>query len=145
MQKCCVRSLLIATTALVISGTTAQAGGFSLREHHFVPGFPQMAWPMVEWVLDTRYKDRFDAQKWAEASMLVFEAGESQLIPAMQSVEAAYPGVKVFSLPSVDHAEHGRHIELGVKGDAEHVDAAYAQLLDGLHTLNARLGPELVR
>jgi molybdopterin-biosynthesis enzyme MoeA-like protein len=24
--------------------------GFSIREHYFVPGFPQMAWPMVEWV-----------------------------------------------------------------------------------------------
>jgi long-chain fatty acid transport protein len=32
MQKCCVRSLLIATTALVISGTAAQAGGFAVRE-----------------------------------------------------------------------------------------------------------------
>ena len=52
-----------------------------MREHHFVPGFPQMAWPMVEWVLDTRYKARFDAQRWKEASILVYEAGESQLIP----------------------------------------------------------------
>ena len=23
---------------------------------HFVPGFPVMAWPMIEWVLDTRYR-----------------------------------------------------------------------------------------
>jgi molybdopterin-biosynthesis enzyme MoeA-like protein len=22
---------------------------------HFVPGFPVMAWPMIEWVLDTLY------------------------------------------------------------------------------------------
>ena len=32
--------------------------GFSLRRHHFLPGFPQMAWPMMEWVLDTHYRAR---------------------------------------------------------------------------------------
>ena len=26
------------------------------RRHHFVPGFPVMAWPMIEWVLDTQYR-----------------------------------------------------------------------------------------
>jgi hypothetical protein len=63
----------------------------------------------------------------------------------MEAVERMHPGIKVFSLPSVDHVEHGRHIELGVKGDAERVDAAYAQLLDGLHSFGVPLGPELVR
>ena len=29
--------------------------GFSVREVHFVPGFPVMAHPMIEWLLDTRY------------------------------------------------------------------------------------------
>ena len=29
--------------------------GFSLHRHYFVPGFPQMAWPMIEWVLDKYY------------------------------------------------------------------------------------------
>ncbi|MGN6808773.1 MAG: competence/damage-inducible protein A, partial [Trinickia sp.] len=29
--------------------------GFSIGDHHFVPGFPVMAWPMIEWVLDTKY------------------------------------------------------------------------------------------
>ena len=27
--------------------------GFSVGSVHFVPGFPVMAWPMIEWVLDT--------------------------------------------------------------------------------------------
>ena len=103
--------------AVIIPNPVNRIPGFSLREHHFVPGFPQMAWPMVEWVLDSRYRDRFDAQKWAEASMLVFEAGESQLIPAMQAVEAAYAGVKVFSLPSMGAKGERIHVELGVRGD----------------------------
>src|SRR5262245_21611800 len=28
--------------------------GFIFRNHHFLPGFPEMAWPMLAWVLDTR-------------------------------------------------------------------------------------------
>jgi molybdopterin-biosynthesis enzyme MoeA-like protein len=30
-----------------------QDPGFSVRDVHFVPGFPVMAHPMIEWLLDT--------------------------------------------------------------------------------------------
>ena len=33
--------------------------GFSMHNHYFLPGFPQMAWPMMAWVLDTRYSELF--------------------------------------------------------------------------------------
>jgi molybdopterin-biosynthesis enzyme MoeA-like protein len=102
--------------------------GFSLREHHFVPGFPQMAWPMVEWVLDTRYNALFDSQQWGEASILVFEAGESQLIPAMRAVEASFNRVKVFSLPSMGADGSRIHVELGVRGDPAEVNEAMQTL-----------------
>jgi hypothetical protein len=62
----------------------------------------------------------------------------------MEDIEARYPGVKVFSLPSVDHPEYGRHIELGVKA-ADDPQAAYAALHAGLQAFGAKLGPELVR
>jgi len=110
--------------AAIIPNPVNRIPGFSLREHHFVPGFPQMAWPMVEWVLDTRYRDRFDSQKWADGSILVFEAGESQLIAAMQSVEAAFPGIKAFSLPSMGPKGERIHVELGVRGEPAAVSAA---------------------
>ena len=77
--------------------------------------------------------------------MIVYGAMEATLTPLMEAIEREHPGIKVFSLPSVDHAEHGRHIELGVKGDSDRIGAAYAQLLAGLHAFDARLGPELVR
>jgi len=51
----------------------------------------------------------------------------------------------VFSLPSVDHPQYGRHIELGVKGTPQAVAGAFAALLDGLRPFHLRLGPELVR
>jgi hypothetical protein len=53
--------------------------------------------------------------------------------------------VKVFSLPSVDHPEFGRHIELGVKGTPEQVQASFPELISGLHEFGAKLGPEMVR
>jgi len=114
--------------ATIIPNPVNRIPGFSLGEHHFVPGFPQMAWPMVEWVLDTRYQKLFDSQKWDEASILVFEAGESQLIPAMRAVETAFQGVKVFSLPSMGTSGERIHVELGVRG----LPAEVAPAMDAL-------------
>ncbi|HEV3008653.1 MAG TPA: molybdopterin-binding protein [Burkholderiales bacterium] len=112
----------------IIPNPVNRIPGFSLREHHFVPGFPQMAWPMVEWLLDTKYRQLLNRQKWGESSILVFEAGESQLIPAMQAVEAGFKGVKVFSLPSMGHDGSRIHVELGVRGDPAQVEPAMEQL-----------------
>jgi molybdopterin-biosynthesis enzyme MoeA-like protein len=114
--------------AQIIPNPVNRIPGFSLGEHHFVPGFPQMAWPMAEWVLDTRYRERFDSQKWGEASILVFEAGESQLIPAMKAVEAAFPAIKVFSLPSMGQDGSRIHVELGVRGNPSDVGPAMEML-----------------
>ncbi len=114
--------------SVIIPNPVNRIPGFSLREHHFVPGFPQMAWPMVEWVLDNRYRKLFNTERWGEASILVFEAGESQLIPAMQAVEAGFKGIKVFSLPSMGNDGSRIHVELGVRGDPGQVDPAMNEL-----------------
>jgi len=108
----------------IIPNPVNRIPGFSLGDHHFVPGFPQMAWPMVEWVLDTRYSRLFNSEKWDEASILVFEAGESQLILAMKAVEAGFEGIKVFSLPSMGEDGSRIHVELGVRGDPAQVSPA---------------------
>jgi molybdopterin-biosynthesis enzyme MoeA-like protein len=114
--------------AAAIPNPVNRIPGFSLREHHFVPGFPQMAQPMVEWVLETRYRSLFDSQKWEEASILVYEAGESQLIGAMQAIGARFPGIKVFSLPSMGADGSRIHVELGVRGDPREVPPAIGAL-----------------
>jgi len=108
----------------IIPNPVNRIPGFSLGEHHFVPGFPQMAWPMAEWILDTRYRQLFDRDRWTEDSIVVYEAGESQLIPAMEAVGALYAGVKVFSLPSMGADGSRRHVELGVRGDPKQVTQA---------------------
>jgi molybdopterin-biosynthesis enzyme MoeA-like protein len=119
--------------------------GFSVGTVHFVPGFPVMAWPMMENVLDTRYAQLFQRGAYLEKSVIVFGSMEATLTPLMEQVEREHPKVKVFSLPSVDHPAYGRHIDLGVKGEPADVDPAYRSLLDGLGLLKVRLGPELVR
>jgi molybdopterin-biosynthesis enzyme MoeA-like protein len=110
--------------ASIIPNPVNRVAGFSLGEHHFVPGFPQMARPMIEWVLDTRYRGLFERDRWSEESILVYEAGESQLIAAMEAVGARYAGIKVFSLPSMGDDGSRRHVELGVRGDPKQVQEA---------------------
>lgn len=110
--------------AAILPNPFNRVPGFSVREHYFVPGFPQMAWPMTEWVLDTKYRQLFERDRWAEASILVYEAGESQLVGVMQEIGARYPGVKVFSLPSMGADGSRRHVELGVRGEPGQVAAA---------------------
>jgi molybdopterin-biosynthesis enzyme MoeA-like protein len=121
-------------------GANVQAGAV-----YFVPGFPVMAWPMIEWVLDTHYSHLHQLQAYSEKSVIVMGSMEAMLTPLMIELEARHPSVKVFSLPSVDHPQYGRHIELGVKGAPADVNAAYPALLAGLHVFNVKLGPELVR
>jgi molybdopterin-biosynthesis enzyme MoeA-like protein len=125
-----------------IPGFSCQAGEGAV---HFVPGFPVMAWPMIEWVLDQRYAHLHQKLAYAEKSVIVFGSMEAMLTPLMLDIEAAHASVKVFSLPSVDHPEYGRHIELGVKGSPEAVNLAYPALLAGLHRFDLKFGPELVR
>ena len=112
---------------------------------HFVPGFPVMAWPMIEAVLDTHHAHLFRQGAWLEKSVVVFGAMEATLTPTMERIEHDHPGVKVFSLPSVDHPQWGRHIELGVKGAPQAVQTAYDDLRRHLQPFGLEYGPELVR
>ena len=125
-----------------IPGFSWQAGEGAV---HFVPGFPVMAWPMMEWVLDQRYPHLHQKSAYIEKSVIVFGSMEATLTPLMLAIEAAHVGVKVFSLPSVDHPDYGRHIELGVKGAPQAVSLAYPALLAGLQKFQVKFGPELVR
>ena len=112
---------------------------------HFVPGFPVMAWPMVDWALQHYCAPWFNQQPQMERSVVLYGAMEAALTPLMERIEAGHPGIKVFSLPSVDHPVHGRHVELGVKGAAALVPAAWQALQEGLHQTGASIGPDMGR
>lgn len=123
--------------------------GFYVGTVYFVPGFPVMAHPMMEWLLDERHRELHRASGIAERSLIVLGAMEAVLTPLMEQIEARFAGVKVFSLPSVDHPQWGRHIELGVKAGPEiglaALEQAYAELKLGLSQFGATIGTELVR
>ncbi|ENZ7082978.1 competence/damage-inducible protein A [Neisseria gonorrhoeae] len=121
--------------------------GFSIREHYFFPGFPVMAHPMAEWVLETYYAGRFNQTERGSRSVYVFEQPESRITPIIEHIEQTYPGVRSYSLPSVgwthsDGTQVKPHIEFGIKAEGEAVnllDAAWAEVLHSLDGLGAKL------
>ena len=135
--------------AEIIPNPFNKIAGFSVRRGaggvFFVPGFPVMAWPMIEWVLDTHFRNLQSAPATKERSVIVFGTMEATLTPLMEAIEAEFAGVKVFSLPTLEHPQWGRHIELGVKGASSLLAGAFEQLIAGLREQGAKLGPELVR
>ncbi len=118
--------------AELIPNPVNRVAGFSINEHYFVPGFPQMAHPMVEWVLDTYYRHLFHQQDYVETSILVMDAGESQLIDMMRHIVAKYPELKLFSLPKLDNR---RTTEVGVKGPSQSATAAIAEIKQSVTAL----------
>jgi molybdopterin-biosynthesis enzyme MoeA-like protein len=127
--------------AEIVPNPFNRIAGFAIHRHWFVPGFPVMAWPMIEWVLDTHYAHWFHHAPLVERSLIVFDTPESAVASVMEEVERRFGGVRAFSLPSVGDGSDGRlarrHIELGVKGPPEIIDAAYASLRDAMVQMRA--------
>jgi len=111
--------------AALIPNPVNRVAGFAINQHYFVPGFPQMAHPMVEWALDTHYRHLFHQQDYTELSILVMDAGESQLIDLMNHIVQKYPEIKLFSLPKLDNR---RTTEVGVKGPTAAASAALEEI-----------------
>jgi molybdopterin-biosynthesis enzyme MoeA-like protein len=104
--------------------------GFCVRDHYFLPGFPQMAHPMVEWVLDTFYADLFNSNPMVDKAFLLTgpDAYESVLLDLMERIVATYPALRLFSLPSIGEDGQRRHLELGVEGAESLVDQAMEEI-----------------
>ncbi|MDO8772703.1 MAG: molybdopterin-binding protein [Burkholderiaceae bacterium] len=132
--------------ATLILNPYNQIPGFSIEGRvHFVPGFPVMAWPMMAWVLDELHADLHGRERQIEHSVIVYNMLESGITPMMVELERMFVGIRVFSLPSVDHPVHGRHIELGVKGHEPLVSQAFAWMHQQLNLFGAKTGPMMVR
>ncbi len=104
--------------------------GFRIRDHHFLPGFPQMAHPMAEWALDTFYAHLFNRNPMIDKAFLLTgpNAYESGLLDLMERIVAEYPDLRLFSLPSICDDGQRKHLELGVEGEAALVDQALAEI-----------------
>ena len=122
--------------AQLIPNPFNQVPGFYLNEHYFVPGFPQMAHPMLEWVLENFYQTEFQSPKNVMDKALFLtgkEAYESALLPLMQEIQQKYPTCRLYSLPFV-RSNQPYHLELGIEGSPEQVDSAFADILENLNS-----------
>jgi len=109
--------------AELIPNPVNRIAGFSIRHHHFVPGFPDMAHPMVTWVLDRHYADRFGEP--VVELRIVAEAPESRLIEAEEAIVARFPEVRLSSLPNTGDRQR---VDLGLRGERNDVERAMVAL-----------------
>lgn len=114
--------------ARVIPNPFNRIPGFNVADHWFMPGFPEMAWPMTEWVLDTHYRHLHHARQIAREAILVFDAGEGDLLDLMNAISEKYASATLSSLPSFGGNGVRRHIELGMIGEPRQVTAAMAEI-----------------
>ncbi|MES9929186.1 MAG: molybdopterin-binding protein [Candidatus Thiodiazotropha sp. 6PDIVS] len=103
-----------------------QIPGFTINHHYFLPGFPEMAWPMAEWVLKEYYSGTL--KNFQERSLLVLNTPESSLVPLMDEMNLQLTDLKLFSLPKFNSKGC---IELGLRGDGE-IDSAFETLQKAL-------------
>lgn len=100
--------------------------GFGLGDVHCLPGFPRMAWPMMEWVLDTHYAHLVRTER-SELAVTVRDVYESDLLETMNVLLSRHPEVKLFSLPRF--LEGGAcEVEIGVKGRSDVVTPALEEI-----------------
>jgi len=111
--------------ARLIPNPINKVPGFSMQQHFFVPGFPKMAQPMIQWVLDNNYADLKD-KDYREWSLNLYEVPESNIADLMNDIQQQF-SVKVFSLPRF--VDSGYQIELGLKGDGQSVNRAKEHLI----------------
>ena len=123
----------------IIPNPVNRVASFSIRDHHFFPGFPQMAWPMLDWVLATHYP-ALAAPPSAERRSSCTAPARASCLPLMDDNVARFPRLKLFSLPSF-LPDGGRRIELGVRGDPTILDAAIAHLIAGVEAGGFRWEP----
>lgn len=113
--------------------------GFRLHEHYFLPGFPQMAWPMAETILDGFYPGVAEPSR--ERAVRVSGVPESRLVPLLERLTQAHPGLKVFSLPHLPSAPTASgHVLVGLRG-RQGLDAGFADLCAALATEGIAFAP----
>jgi len=123
-----VRMAELPEGCLLIPNPVNRIPGFTIHEHHFFPGFPSMAWPMLDWVLG-RYYPACENSALYERSVRVSGVPESELLDLMEALTRQYPTARLFSLPR--RAEPAS-IELGFRGTQADVDAAMTGLVTAL-------------
>lgn len=120
-----VRMAELPEGAQLIPNPYNRVPGFSINRHYFMPGFPDMAHPMAQWVLEQYYPHltpEIQLSVWVEATT------ETMLMGLMESLTERFPDHKLFSLPRLGDRPR---IELGYRG-GEGIAEPFEALLQGL-------------
>ena len=105
-------------TCQLIPNPINQIPGFRVAGHFFLPGFPEMAWPMAQWVIAKYFPE--STAPIRELAVRVLGVPESRLVPLMQHMGPRFPHLKLFSLP---HLGADPHVLLGFRGRERIEDA----------------------
>ena len=112
--------------AALVPNPVNRVPGFSLNGHYFVPGFPNMAWPMVEWVLDACYPHLHARGQRKEWALTVHGVRESDMTPVLEDFTRRYPQLRISCLPRWCPPDY--ELELGLRGPVDLVDRAESEL-----------------
>lgn len=116
--------------AKIIPNGFNRVPGFSIRQHYFMPGFPQMSQPMMAWVLDSYYVGLNQVPR-VERAIRLLDGTESDWIEFMEMFEQRFPSLRLFSLPHISIEGH-RSIELGVEGEPALADMGLQAIINEL-------------
>lgn len=115
----------------LIPNPVNQVAGFSVDHHHFMPGFPEMSWPMVEWLLDNEYAFLRDLRPRCERMITITKGRESDLLDTMNAIVAHYPNLLLSSLP---HLGEIPYILFSLRGEQHEVDEAMSLMINAIET-----------
>ncbi len=122
-----IRMAELPAGAQLIANPVNRIPGFSVENHYFLPGFPQMAWPMFDALLETQLQQT--SEPAVQRSARVFDTPESELVPLLEELDENYPQARLFSLP---HLGQTAWVEVGFRGDRASVESAFLALLGAL-------------
>lgn len=119
--------------AALIPNPVNQVAGFSLDHCHFVPGFPDMAWPMLRWVLDQHYADRVQAPMTEYRLRISGGPTEGDYVTLMEACLRKFPGLRLSSLPKRGRKPGEGEIEFGFRGaEAQPAQQWFAGQAEGI-------------
>ena len=119
--------------ALLIPNPINNIPGFFVDQHYFMPGFPEMAWPMIDWVIENNLLKTEKTTKFEDHSIWLDDVSESSLIDLMNQTQLKFNNIKIYSLPKM-HPK--KMLELGVKGEHGYVFEALNFIKDNLNSMN---------
>jgi len=114
--------------AAIIPNAYNRVPGFSIQNHHFMPGFPMMAKPMMSWVLE-HYNIENRQNMHVEKSIRIMNGHEGDWVAFMEQFEHNFPALRLFSLPSIQE-DGSRSFELGVEGESTAVCEGLSVLIN---------------